>query len=153
LSQEGLLLARAVHNRKEITDALATAGHRAREQNHLAQALIYYHESLEHHQALDTTSGVAACLEGLAMVLLTSRQPTTGVRLWGAASALREARGTPLPPFDRQGHQRALAAARLEVGAKEFDAAWAMGTALTPRSRLPWKRWLSTETTCHNLSH
>jgi hypothetical protein len=30
LSQEGLLLARAVHNRKEIADALATAGHRAR---------------------------------------------------------------------------------------------------------------------------
>jgi hypothetical protein len=66
------------------------------------------------------------------MVLLTSRQPTTGVRLWGAASALREARGTPPPPVDRQGHRRALAAARLEVGAKGFDAAWAMGITITP---------------------
>jgi hypothetical protein len=119
-------------NRKEIADALTTAGHGAREQGDIAQVILYFRESLEHLRALDTTTGLTPCLEGLAMALLSAHQPAHGVCLWGAASALREARQTPLTPAERRTHQQALAAARRDLAAKEFDTAWAMGVALTP---------------------
>jgi hypothetical protein len=65
------------------------------------------------------------------MVLLSIHQSARGVRLCGAALALREASQTPLPPADHRTQQQALAATQVEPGATEFDAAWAMGTALT----------------------
>jgi predicted ATPase/transcriptional regulator with XRE-family HTH domain len=133
LAEEGLRLARTGRSRHEIAYALTTAGRRAYEQGNLSQALIYFRESLEQFHALDTTTGLAACLEGLAMVLLSAYQSARGVRLWAAASALREARQTPLPPADHRTQQQALAAARQELGATEFDAAWAMGAALPPQ--------------------
>jgi predicted ATPase len=130
-SEEGLSLARSGRNRKEIADALTTAGYCARGRGDLAQAIMYLHESLEHLRALETTTGLAACLEGVAMVLLSAHQSAHGVRLWAAASALRESRHTPLPPADRRAQQQALVAARQELGAKDSDGAWAIGAALT----------------------
>jgi non-specific serine/threonine protein kinase len=135
LAEEGLRLART-SLRQDIAEALATVGHRARERGDLAQALTCYRESLEQYRALGTTAGVAACVEGAAAVLLSAGSPARAVRLWGAASALRAAQRTPLPPADRGAHQQALAAARQELGAREFDAAWAMGAARTPEQAI-----------------
>jgi hypothetical protein len=125
-------LAQAGRNRKEMADALATVAHRARERGDLAQALMSYHASLEHYRVLGTTAGVAACLEGVAAMLLSSKSPAHGVQLWGAAASLRETQRTPLPPIDRVAYAPPLAAARAELGAERFDAAWATGAALSP---------------------
>jgi DNA-binding NarL/FixJ family response regulator len=38
--------------------------------------------------------------------------------------------GYPLPPEDRPAHERAVAAARADLGAEAFAAAWAEGRAL-----------------------
>ena len=40
--------------------------------------------------------------------------------LWGAAEALREAIGTPIPPVYRLGHERAVVKARAQVGNETF---------------------------------
>jgi predicted ATPase/DNA-binding XRE family transcriptional regulator len=135
-SEEGLRLAQAVRNPKEIADALATVAHRARERGDLAQALAHYHASLKQYRALGTTAGVAACLEGVGAMLLASGAPARGVRLWGAAAWLRQTQGTPLPPFERAAYEPLLAAARAELGAEGFDAAWATAAVLTPKQAM-----------------
>ena len=51
-------------------------------------------------------------------------------QLCGAAGALREGMGWQLPPAMRAEYDRAVAAAREELGAQVFAAEWARGHAL-----------------------
>jgi hypothetical protein len=50
--------------------------------------------------------------------------------LFGAAEAIRDALGTPLPPVDRADHDRCLAAVRAALGEEAFAAASAEGRAM-----------------------
>ncbi len=52
-------------------------------------------------------------------------------RLWGAAEALREAIGAPIPPVYRLAYEQAVTAARTQFGEKPFTAAWAQGRTMT----------------------
>ena len=49
----------------------------------------------------------------------------------GAAAALRETMGTPIPPVYRADYDRSVAAARAQLGEKAFAAAWAEGRIMT----------------------
>ena len=51
--------------------------------------------------------------------------------MWGTAEALREAMGTPLPPVYRADYERAVAAARTQLGEKFFVTAWVQGHNMT----------------------
>ncbi|MGH8104339.1 MAG: hypothetical protein ACREJQ_07455, partial [bacterium] len=51
-------------------------------------------------------------------------------KLLGAADALREAIGSPLPPSERADHDRTLAAVCSALGDAAFTAAFAAGRAL-----------------------
>jgi hypothetical protein len=51
-------------------------------------------------------------LEGLADVVAFQGERLWAARLWGTAQALRQARGTPLPPVYTAAYDRAVAAAR-----------------------------------------
>jgi DNA-binding CsgD family transcriptional regulator len=46
-------------------------------------------------------------------------------RLWGAAEALRQAIGAPIPPVFHGAYERSVRAARAQLGGKAFTAAWA----------------------------
>ncbi len=52
-------------------------------------------------------------------------------RLYGAAAALRERLGAPLPPCDRAEYQRRLARLRATLGKQALALAWAEGRALS----------------------
>jgi hypothetical protein len=49
--------------------------------------------------------------------------------LLGAAHALREGLGAPLPPVDRAAHDSVLAACRAQLGETAFAEAWAHAAA------------------------
>ena len=51
-------------------------------------------------------------------------------RLAGVATALRRSLGSALPPVDREGHERYLAAARAHLDEAAWEAAWAEGRAM-----------------------
>jgi tetratricopeptide (TPR) repeat protein len=72
------------------------------------------------------------CLEGLATVAAEQGEPLWAAHLWGAAEALREAIGTPIPPVYRLAHKRAVAKARTQAGNEAFARAWAEGRTITP---------------------
>ncbi|HEY6406565.1 MAG TPA: response regulator transcription factor, partial [Ktedonobacteraceae bacterium] len=79
---------------------------------------------------------IASGLEGLAGVVATQGEPVWATRLWGAAAALRDTIGAPMPPIERAGYEQATAAVRRHLGEKAFAAAWAEGRRLTPEQVL-----------------
>jgi len=75
-------------------------------------------------------------LEGLAAAIAAQGNHTWAAHLWGAAEALREAIGAPLPPVERASYNRAVAAARTQLGEQAFAAAWAEGRTMSPEQAL-----------------
>src|SRR5205085_9681097 len=80
----------------------------------------------------DTKELIPAILEGLADIVARQGERVWAARLWGAAEALRETIGTPLPPVERDTYERSVAAVRTQLGEKAFATAWAEGRAMTP---------------------
>ena len=79
-----------------------------------------------HYQEL-----IPSCLEGLATVAAEQGGSLWAARLWGAAEALREALGTPVPPVYRLDYERVVAKARAQPGSETFARAWAQGRTMT----------------------
>ena len=82
---------------------------------------------------------IAVCLEGLAGVVAAQGESAWATRIWGAVEALRDAMGVPLPPVERAGYERSVAAARAQLGETAFTAAWAQGRTMTPEQALTAK--------------
>ena len=70
-------------------------------------------------------------LEGLAGVVAAQGELPWAARLWGAAEALRDGMGTPIPPVYRAAFERSVTAARAQLGELAFAAAWAEGRGMT----------------------
>jgi predicted ATPase/class 3 adenylate cyclase len=100
-------------------------------QGDLARAAALHREGLTTCRILGDKQGIAISLGGLAALVGMQGQPVRAVRLLGAAAALREAIGVPLPPFLRPDQQRGIAALRTGLGEEIFAAVWAQGQALT----------------------
>ncbi len=90
-----------------------------------------YEESLELTRRMGLNVTTLRCLEGLARVAVAQRRMEWAARLCGAAAALREDMGWPLPPAKRAKHDRTVAAARRALGEEAFAAAWVRGHALS----------------------
>jgi DNA-binding NarL/FixJ family response regulator len=79
---------------------------------------------------------VAVCLVDLGEIVASQRQLAWAAQLWGAAEALREAAGIPLPPVEVADYERSVSEACVQLGARAFAAAWAEGRAMTPEQAL-----------------
>ncbi len=75
-------------------------------------------------------------LEGLADVVATEGEPVWAAHMWGAAEVLREDTGLPMPAFFLGNYERAVAAARAQLGEQAFACAWAEGRKMTPEQAL-----------------
>jgi hypothetical protein len=74
---------------------------------------------------------LAEGLETLAAAERTQGELRRAVRLLGAAAALRETCGLPVPPIDRADREQQVAALRRSLGEEAFAAAWAAGQAMS----------------------
>jgi predicted ATPase/DNA-binding CsgD family transcriptional regulator len=111
-------------------------------QGDYAAALARYQEAL----AFGYNLYIPSCLEGVADMAARQAEFVWVGRLWGAAEALREAMGTPLPPVYRADYERAITAARKHLGEKAFAAAWAEGRVMTPEQAFAAREPLATPT-------
>jgi hypothetical protein len=68
---------------------------------------------------------------GVALVAFTKGQTARAVQLFGAADALREKIGTPLPPSQQPLYDDLLRSMRAELGESAFESTWAEGRQLT----------------------
>jgi non-specific serine/threonine protein kinase len=91
-------------------------------------------ESSANAQRVGNRLGTAEVLEGFAALGARLGEPDVAARLFGAADAIRQAIGAPLPPYQRADHDGAIAALRARLGDERFSSAWADGRA-TPLER------------------
>jgi len=101
---------------------------------------MLYEESLTESQAAGDKVEIASCLEGVAGVVAAGEASLANVlwaaQLWGAAEALRETMGAPLPPVERATYEGRVAAARSSIGKRIFSAYCAQGRTMTPEQAL-----------------
>jgi hypothetical protein len=81
---------------------------------------------------------VAESLEGLASLAAAGGKPERAVRLLGAAEALREAIGTPLPPSDRDAYETIVSTLQRRLDERIFTTAWAEGRVMTPGAAMEY---------------
>src|SRR6266566_4463492 len=80
-----------------------------------ATARIHYEEGLALARKVDDKGYTASYLEGLADVVAAQGEPPWAAQLWGAAEALRETIGAPIPPVFRPTYERSVTAARAQL--------------------------------------
>jgi non-specific serine/threonine protein kinase len=116
-------------------DARLALGLAVWQQGDAERAMALLRASLAARYAMGGAGGIPKRLEALATVAAGTGQGAAGARraarLLGAAAALRQTSGAPLPPVDRPSHEAALQAARAALGVRAFAAAWASGQALS----------------------
>jgi tetratricopeptide (TPR) repeat protein len=127
--ETALALVRATRGHTALARVIATVARLRRMQGRPEEARVLLVESLALRRRAGNRLGIAECLEGLAAVAATEHPPRAA-RLLGAATALRERLGAPLPPADRPEQEHCLSAIRAVVGEADFATAWASGQAL-----------------------
>ncbi len=120
---------RATGNTYGIGVVLTNLAKTARRQGDFPRATALYAESLVLRYEQGDKGTIAGGLRGLASVAAATRQYARAARLWGAAEALREAIGAPVPRHHTR-YDRAVAGVRAGLGADAFAAAWAAGRVL-----------------------
>jgi len=128
LLEESLVMFRELGDQFGIALLLTDMGGVAQARNAADQAARLYGEALALSWKIGDKRRVAFCLEGLATAAGTC-QRIRAARLFGAAAALRDAIGAPLPPSEQADYERNLAAARAG-DADTFMAAWRAGGAM-----------------------
>jgi predicted ATPase len=130
-SAESLAIGRKLGMKPVVADALDGLGKATSRQGEHARAAGFCRESLALRREMEDRRGMAPCLEGLAGAAAAAGEAERAARVLGAAEALREALGRPLPPVERADYEREVGAVRAALGEKAFAAAWAAGRAMT----------------------
>jgi predicted ATPase/class 3 adenylate cyclase/DNA-binding CsgD family transcriptional regulator len=105
-------------------------------QGNYARSQALYEEGIAVARKAGGTRMIPSGLEGLAAAVAAQGNQVLAAHLWGTAEALREAIGMPIPPVERAPYNRAVAAARAQLGEQAFAAAWVGGRTLSPEQAL-----------------
>jgi predicted ATPase/DNA-binding SARP family transcriptional activator len=124
-------LAREVGARSCLVWALHAWGFVTWQQGDVNAGRALLEESLAMFREMGHRYGLARTLERLAGLALALRQAERAARLYGAATSLREAIGSPLGPLGQAELDRDVAAIRDLLGEPVFTQAWGEGGALT----------------------
>ncbi len=128
---ESLELRRGLGDKWGIAATVTSLGWVAVFTGNHAMARSLLEEGLVVSQELGEKHGIAFCLEGLA-ASVDPAMAELAARLWGAAEALRDTIGAPLPLAERTQFEPFVTATRAHLGEARFAAAWMEGRAMTP---------------------
>ena len=115
---------------RDIAHVYLDLGRLARTQGDMARAHTYYTQGLTLVREFMDKGRFSECLEDIAG-LSAAAKPVSAARLFGAAEAVRESVGMPLPPVQRADYEQDLAAARAQLDQVAWETAWAAGRAMT----------------------
>ncbi|MGB5048155.1 MAG: BTAD domain-containing putative transcriptional regulator [Caldilineaceae bacterium] len=131
LLEEALALSRArVASLGSQAWTVRNLGYAYQSAGDFAKAVACYGESLEMRQRLGQLPGVAWSLEGLGEIALLQGGAERAVRLWAAASRLRQESHDTLTEREAEHFALWLEKARNQLGEVEYEQTWAAGTAL-----------------------
>lgn len=131
LLQESLSLFRGLKDNGGIAWSQHHLGDVAHHCGEYAQARAIFEESLRLFHTIGDKEGVAENLRDLGDVWANLKDAQKAARLWGAAEALREKIGSPLPPIEQERYEQEVARARAAATEPNtFPLAWNEGRAL-----------------------
>jgi len=133
---EGLARYRGIGSRLGTAKMLALLGVALLEEGEHQRAVVALQEGLPLSREGRYDSYVAVCLETLAAAAGESGDAHCAATLWGAADAVRDTIGAPLPPTDRARLERFLTRARAFLGGPAFAAAWERGRTFSVESAI-----------------
>ena len=136
LSAESLGIERQRKDNRTTAIALTTLGFALCGMGELDQAVTQFTEALTLQTTLTEKRIAQYSLMGMALVAFTRGQTDRAVRLFGAADALREMIGTPLPPSQQPLYDALVKSMRAELGETTFHALRTEGRGLTLRQAI-----------------
>jgi non-specific serine/threonine protein kinase len=95
-----------------------------------------FKESLSLYLSSGNKFGPPWSLEALGLVAAALGDAKRAARLWGAASAWREAINEPLPPIYQRDYAPSVAQARTQLGEEVYASAWSEGHAMSPEQAI-----------------
>jgi predicted ATPase/DNA-binding CsgD family transcriptional regulator/tetratricopeptide (TPR) repeat protein len=132
LAQESVVLFRELGQPIGIAESYLLLARVAALQGDQAAARALYEQSLALCKQGADNWDIACGLEGLASVVAAQGETIWAAGLWGAAEALRQSIGAPMPPVERAPYERSVAAVRAHLGEHVFTTTWVQGRAMTP---------------------
>jgi predicted ATPase/DNA-binding SARP family transcriptional activator len=130
LYEESLALRRELGEKVGIGYSLMRLGAMALEMGDSRRAYRDYGESLELFDELGDREHLVYALESIAEVAAYEGTMETAASLWGAAEALRQEMGIPLPPNKQAELRPQQEAARARIDPALWKQAWSAGQAL-----------------------
>lgn len=122
------VLARESQYKPDLARSLVSLGRVMRARGETARAVSLLDEGLGLFYEANSKLGIATALEVFAG-LMASENAGRSAYLFGNAAAIRSTIGAPLPPVDRLGYERDIAAVREKLGEPAFVKAWSQGQA------------------------
>jgi tetratricopeptide (TPR) repeat protein len=95
-----------------------------------------FRESLSLYLSSGSKFGPPFSLEALGLVATALGDSKRAARLWGAASAWREAINQPLPPTYQRDYAASMTQARTQLGEEVYASAWSAGHAMSPEQAI-----------------
>jgi hypothetical protein len=95
-----------------------------------------FKESLSLSQSSGDKFGPPYVLEALGLVAAALGDAKRAARLWGAASAWREAFSEPLSLAYQKDYAASITQARTQLGEKVYASAWSEGHAMSPEQAI-----------------
>jgi tetratricopeptide (TPR) repeat protein len=131
LYEQSLATFRELGDRWGIAGSLVDLGNLTRDQKEYLVAQSLYRESILIFQDLGYKRGVARLLECFAISAAVQSKPERSLRLAGAAAALRQVVGAPLPPGERAEVEKSLEPTREALSHTAASAAWLEGWGMS----------------------
>ncbi len=95
-----------------------------------------FKEALSLYQSAGDKIGPPFSLEALGLIAAALGDAKRAARLWGAASAWREAINEPLSVIYQKDYAASVAQARTQLGEEVYGSAWSEGHAMTPEQAI-----------------
>ena len=139
LAEKSVVLYKEIGHRHGAANSLGVLGKVLATEGDYAAAQTLYEQSLAISCELSEQWVAAVFLVELGDVVAAQQKLAWAAQLWGAAEAIRDAFGVPIPLAQRADYERSLSAARVHLGERAFAAAWAQGRSMTPEQALSAK--------------
>jgi predicted ATPase/class 3 adenylate cyclase len=130
LLKESLDLWQELGDKHHIAMVLTNLGLAACGQGDYDLAYSFLNDGLVIQRDVGDNLGIPNSLEGFASLAVALKYARRAARLLGAAEALRERIGAPLPYTERAGYDRIVANVRTQLGDDAFSDAWAEGRSI-----------------------
>ncbi len=139
LAEKSVVLYKEIGHRHGTANSLGVLGKVFATEGDYAAAQTLYEQGLAISCELGEQWVAAVFLVELGDVVAAQQKLAWAAQLWGAAEALRDAFGVPIPLVQRADYERSLSAARVHLGERAFATAWAQGRSMTPEQALAAK--------------